>query len=88
MSVWVQSGCADCDGLTAGKCWRHQGLYDVRPAPAEPFFPAPIITRTIREMCNHCWCERSAYKIDHARCCKCRDEMHDQFVRAAKAGNE
>lgn len=30
--------------------------------------------------CNHCWCERHATKVDHARCCKCGDAMHDQFL--------
>lgn len=77
--TWVGSGCADCDRLTAGKCWRHQGLYDPKPVPAAPFVPAPVIVRTMQETCNHCWCERSVYKPDHARCCKCHDEMHDQF---------
>lgn len=55
--------------------------YETAPAP-DPLvgLKPPFFTRTMQEMCEHCFCERSGLKEDHARCCKCTDEMHDKFV--------
>ena len=29
--------------------------------------------------CSHCFCEEH-YKPEHRQCCKCRTEMHVQFI--------
>lgn len=52
--------------------------------PQPPFF-----TRTMQEMCNHCWCVKGEAPgqfaldlrpTDHVKCCKCGDLMHEKFV--------
>lgn len=66
--------CCACSG-SCSHTGPHTYCYEHSPSR---YVPTAVLTASSR--CEHCYCEPSVARAHYARCCKCGDEMHDQFI--------